>query len=178
MNNIYYSSQQNIPTVNRSDEITGSVDKWEAHEKGILHRAFTGIIVVDNNVVLQHRKHPVFDGYFDLSFSSHPIVDGSNKTEVDWVLDSLLREWHIHDRKPKITLLGSVYYQANDTGSNYKEHEIDRVYRIELLSAPEVNYQYAYGMSLCPLEILKKPLFPLYSSLAPWVRTIFEKKII
>ncbi len=37
----YYEKTLYIPRVNENDDILGKVERWEAHEKGILHRGFT-----------------------------------------------------------------------------------------------------------------------------------------
>src|SRR3989338_3874832 len=69
----YYKQKQFLAQVDKNDKILGKIEKWECHKKAILHRGYTCILTYEDNYVLQHRKHPVFDGVFDLSFSSHPI---------------------------------------------------------------------------------------------------------
>src|SRR3989338_8675413 len=69
----YYKQQQFLAQVDENDKILGKIEKWDCHKKGILHRGYTCILIYQNSFVLQHRKHPVFDGVFDLSFSSHPV---------------------------------------------------------------------------------------------------------
>ena len=46
-----------ITLVNESDEIIGKEEKMKAHVDGILHRAFSIIVVNDNNEMLIHRRN-------------------------------------------------------------------------------------------------------------------------
>lgn len=69
----YYAKRQLIAKVDKKGNIIGEIEKWEAHKKGILHRAFTVCLRYEDKFVLQHRKHPSFDGAFDLTSSSHQI---------------------------------------------------------------------------------------------------------
>ncbi|OGK14978.1 hypothetical protein A2774_01005 [Candidatus Roizmanbacteria bacterium RIFCSPHIGHO2_01_FULL_39_12c] len=77
----YYEQKQFLGEVDKQDKIIGQIEKWEAHKNGILHRGYTCILTYQYKVLLQHRKHPVFDGVFDLSFSSHPILLNQQKTK-------------------------------------------------------------------------------------------------
>ena len=69
----YYKQKQFLAQVDKNDRILGKIEKWEAHKKGVLHRGYTCILIYKGSYIFQHRKHPVFDGVFDLSFSSHPL---------------------------------------------------------------------------------------------------------
>ena len=71
--NSYYKQKQIIAKVNKKGEIIGKIDKWEAHKKGILHKALSVTLIYKNQYILQHRKHVAFDGVFDLTSSSHQI---------------------------------------------------------------------------------------------------------
>ena len=73
MNNNYYQKQLFILEVDKNDNPIKKIERWQAHKEGVLHRGFTTILKYKNSFILQIRKHPVFDGFFDLSFSSHPV---------------------------------------------------------------------------------------------------------
>ena len=63
-----------IATCDKNGNITGEIEKWEAHKKGILHRAYTVAIMHKGKLLLQHRKHPAFGGVLDATISSHQLV--------------------------------------------------------------------------------------------------------
>jgi len=175
----YYKQKQFVAEVNRKDEVLGKVEKWEAHKKGILHRGYTAIITFEDQLVLQHRKHPAFDNVFDFSFSSHQIYVGDTiQNNIVAVLEGLLREWGIHAENvvDDIKLTKKLYYKAFDDDSGYYEHEIDHVYTVELNKLPEPNYEFAYGFFTLHKNHIDKLEDPrIQSLLAPWVNVMLKK---
>lgn len=47
---------ENVILVNEKDEPIGAMEKMEAHEKGLLHRAFSVFIFNTNNEMLLHQR--------------------------------------------------------------------------------------------------------------------------
>lgn len=179
----YYKQKQYVATVDNDDIITGKMDKWEAHKIGVLHRGYTAILTFENKYIFQHRKHPLFDGVFDFSFSSHQIYLNNNRLQNDTeaIYDGLKREWNINksDLKNEAKFLKKIYYKAKDPNSDYTEHEIDYIYLIELKILPSPNYDFAYGFSLFERNKLKTKTYNLPTSvLAPWVKVMIEEKLI
>jgi isopentenyl-diphosphate Delta-isomerase len=169
----YYDKIQYIAQVNKSGEILGQVEKWEAHKKGIPHRAFSVILQYKDHYLLQHRKHSVFDGVFDLSCSSHPIYKGAKLEEdEDAVRKTLKREWGIteKDSKGRIHNIGVIYYKAKDPKSRYTEHELCEQFLVTLRTLPKPNPDFAYGFSLVTKEELRKKNSRIYENLAPWAK--------
>lgn len=174
----YYKQVQYIAEVNKQDAVIQKVEKWEAHQQGILHRAFTVILKYDDRYILQHRKHPVFDGCFDLTFSSHQIYENDKlQDDLTAIYSSLKREWNlmISDLVKKPKKAGEVYYKEKDPQSGFYDHEIDYIYEAELKKIPSPNYDFAYGFSLVKKEDLSKN-FKI--NFAPWVKKIIQKKVI
>src|SRR3990167_7810389 len=169
----YYKEKQFIAQVDENDKILGKIEKWEVHKKGILHRGFTAILVYENQYLIQHRKHPVFDGVFDLSFSSHQIYLGNDRLQDNnqAIWEGLKREWNLEKKdllfEPK--LLKKIYYKAKDPNSDFTEHEIDYIYEVEIKKLPSPNYSFCYGFSLVPKKnFLKSKVYSLTSKiLAP-----------
>jgi isopentenyl-diphosphate delta-isomerase len=176
----YYKKKQYIAEVDEKDNVIGKVEKWDAHKKGILHRGYTAIITFEDQLVLQHRKHPVFDNVFDFSFSSHPLYEGDKLQEdVVAILEGLQREWGIHaeDVVDDIKLSKKVTYKAFDDVSGYYEHEVDRIYTVELSKMPAPNYEFAYGFyTIHRNNVEKLDDARLQSLLAPWVSVMLTKK--
>lgn len=176
----YYKQIQEIAHVDHHDNIICPVEKWEAHRKGILHRAFTITIFHQNQVFLQHRKHPAFDGYFDLTLSSHQIYkDGTLQDDLTAVYDCLQRELNIDpDLISEPVKKGKVLYHATDPNADFKEQEIDYLYTCEISQLPQPNYEFAYGYLLLPLEDIKSGRNHVSKALAPWVTEFFEKGLL
>lgn len=170
----YYAEHQNIIAVNEDDEVIGPIEKWEAHKRGVLHRAFTVGLRFDGMWVVQHRKHPVFDSVLDLTCSSHPFFTEQNSHEdmERVVIDTIRREWLLIDEvvnRSMLEYIGKVRYEADDTLSDYKENEVCHVYMLTLQNKPDINNVFAYGMSLVPDNILFNKKNLIQNSFAPWV---------
>jgi len=176
----YYKEKQFLAEVNEQDEIVGKIEKWEAHKKGVLHRGYTALITFEDQLILQHRKHPVFDNVFDFSFSSHQIYkEDKLQDDVIAILDGLGREWGVHaeDVTDDIKFINKIQYKSFDDTSGYYEHEIDYIYAVELGKMPQPNYEFAYGFFTIHKDNIDKLLDPrIQSLLAPWAHKIIAEK--
>lgn len=177
----YYDAVIHIPRVNKSDTILGKVERWEAHEKGILHRAITVGLTAGGRFILQHRKHPVFDKWFDLTASSHPLYydDGTVQTNEDTVYKTLEREWNIKPQHIKgLHSPGHVVYKSKDPNSAYTEHELCHLFIGSIDDIPDWDEELAYGFTLQTAEELRNTKSPLFPSLAAWVKEFIKKGLI
>jgi isopentenyl-diphosphate delta-isomerase len=174
----YYHREQFIAVIDRNDSIIGKIEKWEAHKKAILHRGFTAILFCQDQIILQHRKHPVFDGCFDITFSSHQIYKNNIlQGDLEAVCQSLKREWDIeaNDLMERPKLLGKLYYKAKDVKSKFYEHEIDYIFSVILKKIPKPNLDYAYGFSLIKTEQLINNSYLSKKNFAPWAKKIINR---
>lgn len=177
----YYKQKQMIARVDRKGNVLGAIEKWEAHKKGILHRAISVALVYKNQYVIQHRKHIAFDGTYDITVSSHQLmVDGQMEDTVGCTLRALKREFNVDlmGLKKRPTIEGFVYYKAKDKFSEFTEHEIDDILVAELKAMPKVNFEFAYGYSLVTKDELKRTSSRLYQNLAPWVKVMLKEKML
>ncbi len=177
----YFDVKQYIAKVDKNNSILGKVEKWQAHKEGILHRAFTIALFYQDHVLLQHRKHPVFDTVFDITISSHQIFTGETlQTDEEAILNTLKREWHVteHDLVIKPEMKGTVYYQAADPKSEYREHEVCHIYSCSIDEMKMPNLDFAYGFSLQKIDDIKNQNHELYPLLAPWVKEAFKEGIL
>jgi len=175
----YYKQIQYLAQVDTNDRIIGRVEKWQAHRKNILHRGFTAILYFQDKIILQHRKHPVFDNTYDLSFSSHQIYIGNQlQDDLTAVYDGLQREWNLKKKDllkpPKFST--KFYYQAKDSNSAYGENEIDYVYKVKLKAPPQPNKNYAYGMEVINNSGVDH-IINYFPNISPWVKKMVCEKI-
>lgn len=181
MLNKYYKQKQYIEKVDKNGKHLGFVEKWDMHERGILHRGFGIILIYKNMILLQHRKHPAFDGVLDLSSASHQLLtNGRFENLKDAVIKSLEREWNLSkkDLIGEVKRLGYVYYKQKDPKSIYTEHEYCDVLITEIKKLPKPNYEFAYGYSLVTKEELYKSDSRIYDYMSPWGKKIIEQKMI
>jgi isopentenyl-diphosphate delta-isomerase len=180
MNN-YYKQKQMIARVDKNGKIIGQIDKWEAHEKGILHKALSVALIYKGQFVLQERKHPAFDKVLDLTSSSHQLyIVGKLQTSLEATMDCLLREWGItiDDLVSTPKKLGAIYYKAKDPNSIYIEHEVCDILEAEIISEPNPNLDFAYGFKLINKEELIDTKSEIYKKLAPWSQVAINKGFI
>ncbi|MBI4097577.1 MAG: hypothetical protein HY426_00895 [Candidatus Levybacteria bacterium] len=176
----YYQQKQIIARVDKNGKILGRIEKWEAHKKGILHKALTVALIYKGQFVIQHRKHPAFDGVFDITSSSHQLfVDGQLQTSKAATFECLKREWNLNENDLNhFKSLGSIYYKAKDPNSIYTEHEMCEILLAEVKKLPTPNYDFAYGFSLLTKDELRNVRSRTYANLAPWAKKMIEEDLL
>lgn len=172
---------QYLVKVDNEDKEIGKVERWEAHEKNILHRALTIVLFFKDKVILTHRKHPVFDSVFDLTISTHQYFDGANLVEGKTLaMRNLKREMNLKevDLLEEPHGIGKIFYQAKDVNSKYFEHEICHIMKCSVKNMKLPNLDFSYGFTLEDPKSISKSDHYLYPKLAPWVREMLSKNII
>lgn len=165
----YYKRKLFILAVDKKDKPIKKIERWQAHKEGILHRGFTAILKYKNKFILQHRKHLVFDEFFDLSFSSHPIfIDEKIQTFEEAIFETFKREWLSEEKKIEIKFLDKYYYKEKDEKSGYFEHEINYLYLINLKKQIKNNPLYSYGIRILTKDELIKQFESI--NFAPWIK--------
>jgi len=94
-----YMPDQKLILVDENDRF---LDKYASRKKchlglGLHHRSFTVMILnKKGEVLLQHRKHQLWDKVWDLT-NSHPqrLADGTDETYEEAIQKCLIREWGI-----------------------------------------------------------------------------------
>lgn len=168
----YYNKIFNIPKVDKNDNIIGEIERWQAHKKGILHRGYTVVLIFHDMYVVQHRKHPVFDQILDITISSHQkYINRKLENIEESIYNTLKRECNLEkkDCLNGIDYINKTYYKSKDDFSQYFEHEIDYLYKININKKPETITNYSYGYSYLKKEELQKNN-RFYSLLAPWIQ--------
>ena len=176
--NSYYKQKQIIARVDKGGNVIGQIEKWEAHKKGILHKALSVVLIYKGEYILQHRKHPAFDGVYDLTSSSHQIyINGTLQDTVEATLLSLKREWGLEKKDfiklPKVD--GTIYYKAKDPNSIYTEHEMCDMLTAPINRLPVPNLNFSYGYSVVDKKILTNKNSIFYKNLAPWSKVTIDK---
>lgn len=90
-------TDQILIVVDDKDKFLKYAPRKDCHtDNGIHHRAFTILILnKDKRILLQKRKHEIWDGYWDLT-NSHPLhLDDKDETYEEAAIKCLKREWGI-----------------------------------------------------------------------------------
>jgi len=177
----FYKKQIFIGEVDKDDKIIGPVERWKAHRENILHRAISVVVFYEDKVFVQHRKHPLFDGYFDITIASHQLFEnGKLQEDIDSVSANLLREWNVSNKDlvapPKF--MGKIYYQSDDKNSEFHEQEFDYYYKVELKSLKLPVMDYCYGFSLLPLDEIKAGKHGILANVTPWTKKAINDGVL
>ena len=115
---------EQVVVVSENDEILGLMEKMEAHENGILHRAFSVFLFNDKGeMLLQKRASGKYHSpnQWTNAVCSHPKID---ETYLEGAQRRLNEELGITaDLIEKFSFI----YKA-DVGQNLWEHELDHVF--------------------------------------------------
>lgn len=142
--------KQIILAVDEEGKFSGEyIPKEVGHRgRGKRHLAITVLLVNSKGqVLLQKRKHKIFDNIWDITGATHPLhkEDGSDETleEASW--RALEREWGIREIG-EIMEIGSFNYFAKYNGLCENEHCCLLVgeYNGPLELNPSVGYEYKY----------------------------------
>ena len=126
---------ENIILVDENDNPIGTMEKMEAHRKGLLHRAFSVILFNSSGeVLLQKRSSKKYHsgGLWTNTCCSHPLPDESVK---DASRRRLMQEMGI-DLQPEFAF---KFIYKTDLDNNLIEHECDHVFVGSFNGTPVIN---------------------------------------
>lgn len=124
MVNTQYKERNKVVVVDSNDLALGEMDKTEAHQRGILHRAFSLFIFNDKNEMLLHQRadnkyHGA--GLWTNACCSHPQWDENVKESA---VERLNYEMGLHCDIQKA--FSFVYHTSVENG--LIEHEYDHIF--------------------------------------------------
>jgi isopentenyl-diphosphate Delta-isomerase len=170
---IFYKSfiLSQVILVNSDDEAIGVMDKMEAHEKGLLHRAFSIFIFNSNGeMLLQQRALEKYHsaGLWTNACCSHPMP---GEATPDAAHRRLMEEMGFETALEET--FSFIYKTSFENGLT--EHEVDHVfighYDNDIFTNPEEVAGYAFHpMDFIRQSIAEKP--HLYTS---WFKIAFPK---
>lgn len=140
---------QIILAVNEAGEFDGEyIPKWVGHTgKGQRHLAISVLLFNDKGeVLLQKRKHKVFDDIWDVTGATHPLhrPDGTDETLEEATLRCLDREYDIKQADLKNHGMFDYYAQYDDLCENEHCAILTGEYNGSLKLNDEVGYGYKW----------------------------------
>ncbi len=164
-------TQEQVILVNENDEPIGSMEKIEAHEKALLHRAFSVFILNDKNeVMLQQRAASKYHSplLWTNTCCSH---QRAGETNIDAGKRRLQEEMGFQvDLKE---LFSFIYKAPFDNGLT--EHELDHVMVGYSNQDPNINREEVEAWKWMSLEAIKQDMKDHPESYTAWFKIIFEK---
>ncbi len=157
--------------MDKNDQAIGYMPKLEAHQKGILHRAFSVFVLnSQGKLLLQKRAESKYHSpnLWANTCCSHPYIGESVTEAAHRRLDEEM------GLSIKLKFLFSFIYKA-DVGGGLTENEFDHVFVGETDTPPIINPQEVAEWKWISLENLKDNIenFPHHYTI--WLQIIFPR---
>lgn len=163
--------EEKVILVNENDEQIGLMPKMEAHEKAVLHRAFSVFIFNDaNELMLQQRALSKYHspGLWTNTCCSHQRVGESN---IEAGMRRLKEEMgFVVDLKESVSF---IYKAPFDNGLT--EHEYDHIMLGNYNEEPILNKEEVADWKWMPLEDIKFDIKLHPELYTEWFKIIFSK---
>ena len=163
-------SEEKVILVDKNDNQVGLMPKLEAHEKGVLHRAFSIFIFNSKyELLLQKRASSKYHsgGLWTNTCCSHP-------REGEDILDSANRR--LDEEMGIKTSLRKVYdfiYKA-ELDNQLTEHEFDHVFYGVCDNDPILNKDEAEDFKWVDMETLNNDIIKNEDNYTVWFKIAFE----
>ena len=163
--------EEQVILVNEQDEPIGLMNKMEAHEKAVLHRAFSVFILNDKNeVMLQQRAHHKYHSplLWTNTCCSHQragetnIVAGKRRLYEEMGFKAELKE-----------LFHFIYKAPFDNGLT--EHELDHVMIGYYNGEPVINDDEVESWKWMTIEAIKDDMIENSEAYTVWFKIIFDE---
>jgi len=163
--------EENVILVNENDEQIGLMPKLEAHEKAVLHRAFSVFILNDKGeLMLQQRAAHKYHSplLWTNTCCSHQrdgesnLAAGKRRLQEEMGFTTELKE-----------VFSFIYKAPFDNGLT--EHELDHVMVGEYQDTPNINKEEVNAFKWMTLEDVKNDIQQQPTIYTEWFKIIFEK---
>ncbi|PKP17573.1 MAG: isopentenyl-diphosphate delta-isomerase [Bacteroidetes bacterium HGW-Bacteroidetes-23] len=164
-------TEEKVILVNENDEPIGLMEKLEAHEKAVLHRAFSVFILNDKNeVMLQQRAHHKYHSplLWTNTCCSHQregesnIEAGTRRLQEEMGFTAELKE-----------LFHFIYKAPFDNGLT--EHELDHVMIGYYSEEPKINPDEVESWKWMSIEAIKDDIQTQSENYTVWFKIIFDE---
>ncbi|WP_048331315.1 isopentenyl-diphosphate Delta-isomerase [Bizionia psychrotolerans] len=163
--------EEQVILVNENDEQIGLMGKMEAHEKALLHRAFSVFVFNDKNelMIQQRAKHKYHSpGLWTNTCCSHQRAGESNIQAGKRRLQEEMG--FVTDLEESISF---IYKAPFDNGLT--EHEFDHILIGHFNESPQINPEEVAAWKWMTLDAVKADLKMKPDLYTAWFKIIFEK---
>jgi isopentenyl-diphosphate delta-isomerase len=163
--------EEQVILVNENDEKIGLMPKQEAHEKGVLHRAFSVFVFnAESELMLQQRALHKYHspGLWTNTCCSHQ-RDG--ETSLDAGKRRLFEEMGFSTDLKETTSF--IYKAPFDNGLT--EHELDHILIGNFEGIPQINPEEVASWKWMDLEEVKNDIQNNPEIYTAWFKIIFDK---
>ena len=160
-----------IILVNKNDEVIGYSEKLEAHEKGLLHRAFSIFVMNEKQELLlqrraMHKYHSA--GLWANTCCSHPLKGEQTEQTVHKRL-----QFELGFDCPLEPMFKFIY--RAEFANGLTEHELDQVYLGNYAKSPNPNPEEVMDWKWMHIETLQTELKNNPDEYVYWLKAVFDK---
>ena len=164
-------TEEKVILVNQKDEKIGLMPKMEAHEKALLHRAFSVFVFNDKNeLMLQQRALHKYHspGLWTNTCCSHQrdgegnVEAGKRRLQEEMGFSTPLRE-----------TTSFIYKAPFDNGLT--EHEFDHILVGSYNEAPKINPDEVADWKWMSMKAVEKDIHENPTAYTAWFKIIFDK---
>ncbi|MBC7440273.1 MAG: isopentenyl-diphosphate Delta-isomerase, partial [Flavobacterium sp.] len=164
-------SEEQVILVNENDEPIGLMPKLEAHQKAVLHRAFSVFVLNDKNeIILQQRASEKYHSplLWTNTCCSHQrngetnIQAGTRRLSEEMGFETPLQE-----------LFHFIYKAPFDNGLT--EHELDHVMIGKYSQAPKINPEEVENWKWMSIDDIKSDMIQNPAIYTVWFKIIFNE---
>jgi isopentenyl-diphosphate delta-isomerase len=163
--------EEQVVLVSETDEILGTMEKMQAHENGILHRAFSVFLFNDKGeMLLQKRAAEKYHSpnQWTNAVCSHPRVD---ETYLQGAKRRMKEELGIDT---ELTEKFSFIYKA-DVGQKLWEHELDHVFTGTFNGDFNLNEEEVSEVRYIGMDDLNREMRARPEHFTEWFKIILEE---
>tara|TARA_R110002073_G_scaffold72537_1_gene177747 strand:- start:787483 stop:788010 length:528 start_codon:yes stop_codon:yes gene_type:complete len=164
-------TEENVLLVNEKDEQIGLMPKLEAHEKGLLHRAFSVFVLNSSGALLLQQR--AADKYHSPLLWTNTCCSHQREGEssVEAGKRRLFEEMGFVCELKEV--FSFIYKAPFDNGLT--EHEFDHVMIGECNAQPVINTNEVHDFKWMSLEEVKEDMVRQPALYTVWFKIIFEK---
>ena len=160
-----------VVLVNQNDEQIGLMAKLEAHEKALLHRAFSVFVLNEKNeIMLQQRAK---DKYHSPLLWTNTCCSHQRENESNLEAGKRRLEEEMGFVTPLVELFSFIYKAPFDNGLT--EHELDHVMIGYYNENPVMNREEVESWKWMSIEDIKSDMLLNPMIYTEWFKIIFEK---
>ena len=162
---------EQVVLISEKDEILGVMEKMQAHENGLLHRAFSVFLFNENGeMLLQKRASTKYHSpnQWTNAVCSHPRID---ETYIEGAKRRLKEELGI---ETEITPKFHFIYKA-DVGQNLWEHELDHVFTGDFNGAVKMNPDEVSEVRYVTMQDLENEMESHPENFTEWFKIILKE---
>lgn len=163
--------EEKVLLVDTQDRVLGTMSKLKAHQKGVLHRAFSVFILNRQNALMLQQR--AWDKYHSPGLWTNTCCSHQREGEDSLTAGKRRLQEEMGLEAPLTPLFTFIYKAPFDNGLT--EHELDHVLLGYSEQSPNPNPQEVTDWQWMPLEEVQRKLTEQPEQFTVWFKIIFER---